>query len=69
MTVAAISRCFDALECLAVGWLEFGAIAARTDPPKSVVQRILSTLAERGGVVQDAEPGPRTAIALEARAS
>lgn len=69
LTDAAISRCFDALECLAVGWLEFGDIAARTDTPKSVVHRILSSLAERGRVVQDAEPSLRTAIALEARAS
>lgn len=69
MTVAAISCCFDALECLTVTGREFGDIAARTDPPKSVVHRMLSALAERGRVVQDAEPVLRTVYALEARAS
>jgi len=69
MTVAANSRCFDVPECLGDGRREFGDIAARTDPPKSGVHRILSTRAERGRVVQDAEPGLRTAMALEAHAS
>jgi DNA-binding IclR family transcriptional regulator len=56
MTVAAVSRCLDVLECLAgaVGGLELGDIAARVDTPKSGVHRILATLVERGWVVQDA---------------
>jgi DNA-binding IclR family transcriptional regulator len=55
MTVAAVSRCLDVLECLAgaVGGLELGDIAARLDTPKSGVHRILATLVERGWVVQD----------------
>jgi DNA-binding IclR family transcriptional regulator len=56
VTVAAVARCLDVLECLAGadGGLELGDIAARVDTPKSAVHRILATLAERGWVVQDA---------------
>lgn len=56
MTVAAVARCLDVLECLAGadGGLELGHIAARVGTPKSAVHRILTTLAERGWVVQDA---------------
>ena len=56
MTVAAVARCLDVLECLAGadGGLELGDIASRVDTPKSAVHRILATLAERGWVVQDA---------------
>ena len=56
MTVAAVTRCLDVLECLsgAVGGFELGEIATRIDAPKSGVHRILSTLVERGWVVQDA---------------
>jgi IclR family acetate operon transcriptional repressor len=55
MTVAAVARCLDVLECLAgaVGGLELGDIAARLDMPKSATHRILVTLAERGWVVQE----------------
>jgi len=69
MTVAANSRCFDVPECLGDGRREFGDIATQTCPPRGVGHRILSTLTERGMAVQDAEPGFRTAIAPEARAS
>jgi DNA-binding IclR family transcriptional regulator len=56
VTVAAVARCLDVLECLAGadGGLELGDIAARVDTPKSAAHRILATLAERGWVVQDA---------------
>lgn len=56
MTVAAVARCLEVLECLAgaVGGLELGAIAARINAPKSGVHRLLSTLVERDWVVQDA---------------
>lgn len=55
MTVAAVSRCLDVLECLAgaVGGLELGDIASRVETPKSGAHRILATLVERGWVVQD----------------
>jgi DNA-binding IclR family transcriptional regulator len=57
MTVAAVARCLDVLECLAgaVGGLELGDISARVGTPKSATHRILSTLVERGWVVQDAD--------------
>ena len=57
MTVAAVARCLDVLECLAGadGGLELGDIATRVDTPKSAVHRILSTLVERGWVVQDTD--------------
>ena len=56
MTVAAVARCLEVLECLAgaVGGLELGAIAARINAPKSGVHRLLATLVERDWVVQDA---------------
>jgi len=55
MTVAAVARCLDVLECLAGadGGRELGDIAARVDTPKSGTHRILATLVERGWVVQD----------------
>jgi len=55
MTVAAVARCLDVLECLAGvdGGRELGDIAARVDTPKSGVHRILATLVGRGWVVQD----------------
>ncbi len=59
MTVAAVHRCVDVLECLAgaVGGLELGDIASRVGSPKSGVHRLLATLVERGLVVQDADSG------------
>ena len=57
MTVAAVSRCIDVLECLAgaVDGLDLGDIAARLRTPKSGVHRMLATLLDRGWVVQDAD--------------
>lgn len=56
MTVAAVVRCLDVVECLAgaVGGRELSDIASRIDTPKSGVHRILATLMRRGWVVQDA---------------
>ncbi len=59
MTVAAVHRCLDVLECLAgaIGGLELHDIAARVGSPKSGVHRLLATLVDRGWVVQDADTG------------
>lgn len=55
MSVAAVTRCLDVLECLVgvAGGCELGEIAERLDSPRSAVHRILATLLERGWVVQD----------------
>jgi DNA-binding IclR family transcriptional regulator len=55
LTVAAVSRALSIIECLAgaIGGRELGEIAERVMMPKSAAHRVLSTLVERGWVVQD----------------
>lgn len=55
LTVAAVSRALSIIECLAgaIGGRELGEIADRVMMPKSAAHRVLSTLVERGWVVQD----------------
>ena len=57
MTVNAVDRCLAVIERLAgePAGLELGAIADDLGMPKSATHRLLSTLIERGWVVQDAE--------------